>query len=143
MRCPISFKHRQDAVNASHKSGLLPAQSDQNQGCLLQLEVTVTVAGCGVAVIVIVTGGGHVELNTLELGLEDVDGVWVETTVLRVEDACEVVEAALVVEIAALELVFGEGEAELELLLEVVAVVVWKYDVLDGDETVLEYDVVT
>ena len=91
------------------------------------------VAVAGVAVTVIVIGGGHVELKTLELGFEDVDGDWVETTVLRVE-------AGLVVERGALELLVCDDKAELDVLEIVVVVVVWKYD---DEETLIEYEVVT
>lgn len=79
--------------------------------------------GCGVAVIVIVTGGGHVEENTLQVGFEDVDGASLET---EVEMVVAVLEGEFVVEGGELEVDEGDGdgEAELELLLAVVVVVI-------------------
>jgi hypothetical protein len=92
--------------------------------------VTITVAIAGVIVTVIVTGGGQVEaveLNTLEVGFDDVEGAaeLVETLDAVVDIICD--ELELPVDDAAADVELGDGEAELELL-EVVVVVVWKYD---------------
>ena len=80
------------------------------------------------------------ELKTLELGFEDVDGVWTDVMVERVEDACEVLGEVVVVENGALELVDGDGDAELDVLLAAIIVVVWK---LDNEGALVEYEVVT
>ena len=74
----------------------------------------------GVAVIVIVTGGGQVELKTLELGLEDVNGA---SVLVEVVTPCDELEAELVVEDTTLEVDVGDGDAEVELVVVVVVVV--------------------
>ena len=111
----------------------------------VQPAVTVIVAIGGVAVTVIVTGGGHVEavelLNALEVGFEDVEGG--AELVKTLEDVLEDVdiicdELGLLVDNTTLDEV-GDGEAELELLSEVVVVVVWKNDEeLATEELLLE-----
>ena len=72
--------------------------------------MTVTVCIGGVAVIVIVTGGGQVELKTLELGLDEVDGVAVVVVVVTTWAELDVEEATLVVDV-------GDGEVEVVVVV--------------------------